>query len=177
MQEISGLRHARSLLTPEGTEVLTTELDFQLGPRMGIAIYSVLGHLTGFINTSLGSLADEINSRNIFQTLHLETGTVEDPLDSAAQDAYDIDTEIFYRQDFTQQFYHDTTAGEGKALSTSVTPNGLVTFPEPILTARNITHRAEALVADVDGICGVLIAYKYVEFSLSEMGLLLARRS
>lgn len=176
MQVISSLRQARSLLTPEGAEVLTAEIDFQLGPRMGIAIHGVHGHITT-INSTLAALDDEITGRNNFQTLHLETGTVEDPLNIAAEDAFDIDTEIFWRQDHSMNAIWNSVAGDGAGLSVELQPNTPVWYPEPILTARNITHRAEAVVGDVDSVCGVLIWYKYVEFSLNEMGLLLARRS
>ena len=176
MQIISSQRVARSLLTPEGAEVLTAELDFQLGPRMGIQILGVTGHIIQ-VNTSLASLPDEISGRNNFQTLHFETGVVENPLNLAAEDAQDIDTEIFWRQDHVQNIIHSSVATEGSALAIETQPNCPVWFPEPMLSARNITHRAEAAVADVDSVMGILLYFKYVEFSLSEMGLLLARRS
>lgn len=174
-RELTGLRVARSILTPEGTETLTTEIDFQLGAQIGIAIHGVYGSITGF-NSSLAAQDDSSQNRTIEQTLHLETGLVEDPLDSAADDAFDIDTEIFYRQDLSMLHIWNSVAGDGAGITLSLTPSSTVWFPRPINSARNITHRANATVGDVDGVANILVYFVYVEFSLSEMGLFLARR-
>ena len=174
---VSGLRVARSLLTPEGAQVLTQEIDFQLGARMGIEIHGIYGGISGAEDASVAALDDSITTRNGLQTVHLETGVVEDPLDSAAEDAFDIDTEIIWRQDITQSTIWTSVVTEGAGLAYIVTPVNTVWFPEPIQSARNITHRAEAVVADGDFRMNILIYFKYIQFSLREMGVLMARRT
>jgi len=172
---ISGLRVARSFLTPTGaTNVLTRELDFQLAANTGISIRAVLGFGT-FRDASPTPSDTVVNIGLGQQTLHLETGATEDAPIDAGDDEDDIDTEIFYVQMFASIFQVPNTAGGGGGYGL-VTPNGLVTFDEPIETARNITHRAETVSADTFLHAGMLIYYKYVKFSDQELGFILARR-
>lgn len=170
---ISGLRFARSFLSPAGVQVAQAELDFQLATRQGIAIYAILGNMTNYGNSGLLGTNEESNP--VVQTVHLETGALEAPLNAAGEDAVNIDTEIFYRQDLV--LIGMAEAGGAGSYQASVTPNGLVSYQEAVLSARNITHRAETVEAAMLAECEVTIHYKYVEFSRSEMGVLLARRS
>jgi len=166
----SGLRVAHSVLTPAGGAVVSTELDFQLGSRQGIEIHGVLGGmLISDDDAAGGATVTEVNAD---QTLHLETGTLETVPNTAASDTANTDSEIFYRQS-----YHGTqivsTVG---ALSGFLSPNGLVMFPETIKASRNITHRTEVVESGTLFEMWLLIYYNYVEFSLAELGVLLARR-
>ena len=71
----------------------------------------------------------------------------------------------------------DDSSTEFRAsLTLQVTPSGLVTYPREIFTARNITHRAVQSSTNGDSVCSVLIFYTFVEFTLAELGLILARR-
>lgn len=176
MQEISGLRFAQSYLTPDGDEELSQVIDFQLGPRMGIAIHWVLGTIDGILDDDPAVSTTAFLNHTVVQALHLETGTIENVLNQVGEDTTDIDTEVFFRQVADTTHSYDTT-NHKVALSVHITPSSVVYYPEPVLSARNLTHSAEAKIANAAGNCHVLIAYKYVEFSLSEMGLLLARRS
>lgn len=176
MPEIfSGQRVARSYLTPTGAEVASVELDFQLGARQGIQVEAVVGY---------GSLADVsptvsdtvlVHQRGS-QSLHLETGTLEGVPEAPGEDEVDIDTEIFYVQHFSHVAQVWSTVTGGGSSSMLAVPSSIVVFPEPIRTARNISHRAETLATGVSFFAGVLIYYHYLRFSNEELGFFLARR-
>lgn len=171
---LTSIRIANSFLTPTGIEVRSALLDFQLGPAMGIEIFQVLGYVNGGFNNNLLSLGETTHRGN--HTLHLETGALENvPATEADGDQSDIDTEVFFRQDYSASGMQGSLS-EG-AMSQYVVPTEPVTYAVPILTARNITHRAETTTANDIKNFGVLIFYRYVEFTDAEMGILLARRS
>lgn len=171
---LTSTRVAQSFQTPTGVQVLSRVLDFQLGPRMGIEIFSVLGHCNGGFNANL--LTTTEGTFRGFQSLHLETGALETPpFLEAGGDEDDIDTEVFYRQEYSASGMQGSLS-EG-AMSQFVMPNSIIHYDPPILTARNITHRAETTVVNDIKNFGVLIFYRYVEFTDAEMGILLARRS
>jgi len=173
-REISGLRIARSFITPPFAAT-TRELDFQLGARQGIAIQSVLGGITadpaGF--TPSPSTMTEFVANH---TLHLETGSLESVPDASTEDEDTIDSEIFYRQDLWIGGQDDSVTEFRASLASLVVPNGIVPFARPIFTARNITHRGITSNSSLAVLCHVIIYYTFVEFSLSELGLILARR-
>lgn len=169
---ISGIRVARSFVTPSGAAAVSRELDFQLAVRQGIEMFGVIGtaQLTHTFVTAVTVI------RGV-QTLHLETGTLEEPPTATGEDEDNIDTEIIYQQ-VVSGFTQDEAATRGGSLGALLAvPSSIVAFPFSILSARNITHRGESENANLDIQFGLLIYYRYVEFSLSEMGLLLARRS
>ncbi len=174
-REISGLRIARSFISPTDAEV-SRVIDFQLGARQGIAIEGVLGTMAvdpvaTAISTSVQVLTEGVH------TLHLESGSLETVPDAAGEDEDTIDSEVFFRQ---QLFFggNDDVSTEFRAsLSHEVNPNGLITFPKPIFAARNITHRGIGTAAAMDFLAHVIIYYTFVEFSLAELGLILARRT
>ena len=176
-REISGLRIARSFVTPLDPAVpITRELDFQLGPRQGIAIHAVLP------TWALSSLAGSPSPTNTTfhngnQTLHLETGSLETVPDDADEDEDTIDSEVFMRQDLSVGGNDDSTTEFRASLSIAITPSGLITYPRPIFAARNITHRAIVSNVLMDSNAHVIIFYVFVEYSLSELGLILARRT
>jgi len=171
---ISGLRIARSFVTPTGAAVVSRELDFQLGSDQGIQIEAVLGH--GHIADSTPTVSDTTLVTAIgLSSLHLETGSLEDLPIANAEDADDIDTEVFYEQSFTHVVQVPSTVGGGGG-GVLATPSGLVTFAQPIQTARNVTHRGETLATGQLGLFHVLIYYRYVQFTNAELGFLLARR-
>ena len=174
-REISGLRIARSFITPPNTEV-SRVIDFQLGARQGIQIHSVLGSMTvdpG--NTTISSSG--INFFHGTHTLHLESGSLETVPDASAEDEDTIDSEIFYRQEITVAGNDDLTTEFRASLAIVVNPNGLVEYARPLFIARNITHRGISLSSAMDFLAHVTIFYTFVEFSLAELGLILARRT
>lgn len=162
-------------MTPAGAATVETrELDFQLGANQGISVEGVLGY--GIAHDDSPAVSDTVPAFTIgTQTLHLETGAIESIPTLAGEEADDIDTEIFYVQQFTQIFQVPSTAGGGGG-SMHVTPSGLVTFSKPIETARNISHSGLSRAAGQNCEMGVLIYYRYVLFSNAEIGFLLARR-
>jgi len=173
-RKISGLRVARSLVTPTGAAIVSRELDFQLGSDQGIEIHSVLGG--GILGDASPAASDSVVVvAQAASTLHMETGTLEDfPLVSG-EDADDIDTEIFYAQSFAHVVQVPATAGGGGG-GVLVTPSGIVNFEEPIRTARNITHRGESFATGQSLDAWVLIYYNYIQFTQAELGFFLARR-
>ncbi len=171
---ISGLRIARSHLTPSGSAQASAEMDFNLSSRQGVSISAVLG--IGHFSDRSPATSDTVVTDSVaHQTLHLETGALEDVPADDAEDVVNMDTEVFYMQEFSLLFQVPATAGGGGG-SVYVMPSGLVTFAEPILTARNITHQAETRTTDAFLDAGVYVYYNFVEFSLSELGFILARR-
>jgi len=109
---ISGLRVARSFITPTGASVVSRELDFQLGARQGIEISSVLGY-GGLVDTSPAASDTVPATERGSQSLHMETGTLESFPMTTGADEDDIDTEIFYAQMYTLMFQVPATAGGG----------------------------------------------------------------
>jgi hypothetical protein len=164
---MSGLRIARSYITPENTEV-KRELDFQLGGDDGIAIYALIGSMT--INTEAAS--STMTAITACQTLHVETGSLEDVPVAAAEDEDTIDTEQIFRQDAFVVAQDNPSAA-----SPVISPGGVLYFQEPIFTARNLTHRGKGSAATWSWGMHLTIHYKFVRFSLSELGVILARRS
>lgn len=173
-QIISGLRVARSMVSPTGAATVSRELDFQLGAAQGIEISAVLGG--GHLYDNSPGTSDTVPASDpAVQTLHLETGTLEDFPLIAAEDEDDIDTEIFWAQSWGMYFQVPATAGGGGG-NVIVMPSGLVTFAEPIRTARNITHAGKTEQTDQFLDAWVLIYYHYIQFTNAELGFLLARR-
>lgn len=171
---ISGLRVARSFVTPASAAIESRELDFQLGSNQGIEVLSVLGY--GLYADASPATSDTVPVHSIaVQSLHLETGTLESVPALAAEEEDDIDTEIFYVQTYGLMFQVPATAGGGGG-TLLVTPTGMVDYKEPIRTARNITHRGECFATGATLEAGVLIFYRYIEFSNNELGFFLARR-
>ena len=171
MRDISAPRFAKSYLTAAGPEIVTGVFDFQLGPRMGVAVMDVIGWVKGIDYSAIGTVL-ETNQHT--QSLHLETGTLELP-SAPGVDETIIDSEIFFVQ--TAVLGGITTAAAGAGFGVHISPNGLVHYDPPVLTVRNITHRVESEIPLSDLEAGVLMRYKFVEFTLEEMGLLLALRS
>jgi len=169
---ISGLRFARSFLTPAGAAV-SREIDFQLGSRQGIAIHHVSGGMT---IDAVTETTDTLELRGN-HTLHLETGSLESVPDAGAEDEDTIDSEVFFRQDFSCLIQEEAATRGGSHSSLMVSPASQSPLVIPVFTARNITHRGISSTASFSMHANVLIHYTFVEFSLSELGVLLARRA
>ena len=59
-----------------------------------------------------------------------------------------------------------------------VTPSAPVIYNPPLFAARNLTHRGETTNSALANVTLVVtIYYRFVKFSLSELGLILARRT
>lgn len=172
---LSGQRIARSFVTPTGAaNEVSRVLNFNLAADEGIRIFGVQGY--GSFHDDTPATSDTVpNTVVAHQGLHLESGATEDLDDAAGEDDDQIDTELFYIQWFQQTFHVPATAGGGGGYGT-VTPNGIWVPPEPIDSARNITHKGTTLNADTDLESGVLIYYKYVKFNRDELLGILARR-
>lgn len=174
---ISGTRFARSSVTPIGAQVASRVLDFQLGPRMGLEIFSVQGSCPRYGSGTL-LVADNATGMAVTaqQSLHMETGALEDLPISAGEDADDIDTEVFYLMGFALAYVNSGVAGEGATLTTTIGPT-YVAYTPTLFLARNLTHRGETVNANDEATFNVLIQYRYIEFTDAEMGIVLARRS
>jgi len=172
-QVISGPRRARSFVTPGAAVVVSRVLDFNFAANQGIEVTAVLGFGKALDPTPAPSdtVPADVYAQ---QTLHLEEGTVEDFPIAGADDADEIDTEVFFAQSFGGMFQTGTTNTFG-AGGGAPADNLYIPYRDPILVARNITHRGETIGAST-GSFGVLIFYHYVVFSNAELGLILARR-
>lgn len=170
VKRISDVRVARSFIgagTPSVVE--TAELDFNLSTREAIRIYGILGN----INKADGVAIVVTDAARIWdQSLHLEEGTLTAPNTAGATaDQFENDDEIIYHQ---QLMHVHFMGANGGGMGVAVTPNGLVTFPEPILSVVNPTHRVSS--DEEEAGFELLIYYDYVELSDGEMALAFARR-
>jgi len=139
---------------------------------MGIEMFGVLATGVTGVNSNFLTLAEKTGQG--VQSLHLESGALEAPPALQTGDAFDIDTEIFWQQD---RSYTGQSGTDGAAIAVTQSSQGMTVFPVPVLSARNISHRAEVFTSShIEGF-GVLIYFRYIEFTDAEMGILLARRS
>jgi len=171
---ISGIRRARSMVTPAGAEVATRVLDFNFPASGGIEVIGVLGSVGAF--DASPAVSDTVPAKILIsQSLHLEEGTIENIPFNDGEDADEIDTEVFFHQVELGTFQVPATAGGGGGTAASGTL--YIPYDKPVLVARNITHRGELSLTGQLSQCHVLIFYRHVVFSDAELGFLLARRS
>lgn len=175
-REIGGMRVGRSLLTPTGAaNEVEVELDFQLGVNGGVEILGLMG--LGVFHDDSPAVSDTApNTVVAHQTLHLETGATEDLPDVAAEDAVNLDTEIVYAQMFQQTLIVGTTNTFGAGGYGTVMPNGMWIPPRPIISARNLTHKATTVSADTDLEATLFIYYVFLELTDTDIVKSLARR-
>ena len=167
---ISDWRVANSFIGQGGVSTVeTAELDFNIGSREAIEISGVLGLIIVSTITAV-TLPAPIQA---VQTLHIEDGTLEDvEVSTSEADVFDNDSEVIYEQVMNI----DAVIGTDEASSMlHVHPSGLVTFPEPILSPINLTHRAENN-SNLTTAHRLLIYYRYVELSDAELAFQFARR-
>lgn len=166
---ISAWRTARSFIGSAGTEE-TVELDFNIGTREAIEVAGVLGTMAATAAVATGTPTPVMSA----QTLHIEDGTIETLNDvGAAADQFERDSEVIYQQVLNVIAFDGTTEAAG---AIEVTPSGLVLFPAPVLSPINLTHRVDNEGAVLDVGCTLMIYYRYVELSTTELALEFARR-
>ena len=170
---ISDVRVARSFIGAGTASVAeVSELDFNLSTREAIRIYGVIGNI--FIGSGVDPALVETGARLWSQSLHLEEGTVTVPNTvGATADQFENDDEIIYHQYAQMNLFGVVANGTG-GLSVSVTPNGLITYPVPLISVVNPTHRVSP--DEEDAGFELLIHYDYIELSDGEMALAFARR-
>ncbi len=169
VKAISAWRMARSFIGNAATEE-TVELDFNIGTREAIEIASV----QGIMNATTMASAASIGPIHAEQSLHLEDGTIE-ALNSSADEAdqFENDSEVIYQQTLNAIAFDGTTEG---GVTIDVHPNGNLVYARPFLSPINPTHRSDMDAAAMDIGCILLIQYRYVELSDSELALEFARR-
>ena len=170
VKAISDWRVANSFVGQAGvSSVETAELDFNIGSREAIEIAAVLGLLILSTITAVTVPAPI----QVVQTLHIEDGTIQDvEVSTSEADAFDNDSEVIYEQVMNV----DAVIGTDEASEMmQVTPSGLVTFPAPILSPINLTHRVENN-SNLTSAARMLIYYRYVELSDAELALQFSRR-
>lgn len=172
VRAISDVRVARSFLGSTASTAATDELDFNLSTREAIRIFGVSGSI--HIGSGVDPALAETGGRVWDQSLHLEEGTVTAPnVAGAAADQFETDSEIIWHQLAEMQLYGVAANGTG-GLGLVVTPAELCTFPAPILSTVNLTHRTSP--DEEEAGFEALIYYDYVELSDSELVLAYARR-
>jgi len=174
---ISGTRRARSIQTPTSAgTALTQTLDFNLSERQGVEILGIdflHWHPDGTVNTAF-------LHTGCLTSIHLETGTVEDlPHATADSDGTVMDSEVLAWA-YYESVLQDEASTRGGSAAVS---EGTVQYWRPpergeaVYSARNLQHRAETLHSSADIKSAVLVHYRFVEFSLAELGWILARQS
>lgn len=170
-QALSDVRIARSVIghtTSAGT-AQTQELDFDFGVQEAIEIFGVMGLILPD-STAVVAFASML----AIQSLHLEDDALTTvPDDDGDADLFETDSEICYMQEHHQHLLDGTTEAGASAY---INPTGLVVFPEPILSAANMTHRTISDHANLDFAGTLLIHYRYVKLNFNELAFAIARR-
>lgn len=171
-RRISGLRAARSMVTPEDATVVSRVLDFNLGAQQGIELAVVSGGM------AIDSVVESTDTQELMadQSLHLEAGQIETIGNQTGEDEDLIDTEVIWQQFLSMLIQEEAATRGGSHAAISVSPAGPVVLPSGVYSARNITHAAKS-ETNLFVSCHVHILYYYILFSLGELGLLLARRA
>ena len=167
-QAIADWRMARSFIGALGAAE-SVELDFNIGTQEAIEIASVAGNLAfGTITANAAPV-----TRTAQQSLRVEDGTIEVlAIDETSADAFDNDSEVMFEQFVNGVAFDGTT--EGGAAIAGV--NHYIKYAEPILSPINLTHGVinQGSVSAVAA--ALLIEYRYVRLSLSELAFQFARR-
>lgn len=149
----------------------TVELDFDIGLREAIEIFAVFGSLQEGAAPVSAAGTVEIGA----QSLHLEDGTITAPESIPSEaDRFDVDDEVIYQQIKYTRYTVDDTAGNA-AIMSILNPSTLITFPAPILSVINLTHRVQAGTGNTYG-GNVDIHYRYVSLTSDEVAFQYARR-
>ena len=167
---ISDVRVARSFIgAGTASTAETSELDFNLSTKEAIRIYAIQGNI--LVASGIGASAEPVGLL-WDQSLHLEEGTVDIPNTAgAAADEFENDSEII----FHQYCHIQSLSAAGLAgLAMQLSPSGLLTYPEPIISVVNPTHRVSP--DEEEAGFELLIYYDYIELSDGEMALAFARR-
>lgn len=166
---ISAWRMARSFIGNTATQE-SVELDFNIGSREAIEIAGILGTLAPTAAVATGTPTPVLSE----QTLHAEDGTIQ-ALNSpaSAADQFERDSEVLYHQVLSVIAFDGSTEAAG---AIAVTPSGWVTYPRPILLPFNPTHRSDNEGAVLDVGATLLLMYRYVQLSDTELALEFARR-
>ncbi len=167
---ISDWRVANSHIGQAGvSSVESAELDFNIGSREAIEIAGVQGIL--ILSTVVA--AATFAPHQAVQTLHIEDGTLQDvEVSTSEADVFDNDSEVIYEQVMNI----DALIGVDEAAAMlEVHPGGLVTFPRPILSPINLSHRVENNSGSTVS-ARLLIHYRYVELTDAELVLQFSRR-
>lgn len=170
-QALSDVRIARSVIghtTSAGT-AQTQEMDFDFGVQEAIEIFGV----QGLMLPDISSVASSV-SMLALQTLHLEDDALTTvPDDDGDADLFETDSEIAFMQELHMLDFDGTTEAHASAY---INPTGLIVFPEPILSAANMTHRTVCDHANLDFAGTLLVHYRYVKLSFNELAFAIARR-
>ena len=166
---ISDVRIARSFIgIAAASSEEEQEFDFDLGVQQAIEVFAVLAGLGDVTVTTTTSLV----STFVHQTLHRETQTLFSP-NNVPGDAnqLDIDSEIM------AEFFHNymtVDSAEGDAAAFASNDSSFI-YPAPILSSRNLTHRAET-DANISAAVFMHLHYRYVRLTASEAVLLFGRQ-
>lgn len=172
---LTNVRIATSLVTHEGGSTATEqEIDFELATQEAIEIFAVLGVPTSLENfTSTGAT---IQAPSGIQTLHLEDDNPRDVgFEISATDVVFLDDEVIYEQSVMALELEDDTNGVGVG-GLAVTPNQLIVFPQPVLSARNLTHSVVTSTTNIDFVGQLFIHYRYVRLTQTELAFAIASR-
>lgn len=164
---ISGLRFARSFVTPSGDATVSRELDFNLGARMAIGIE--------WVSTSIIQLGNPTTDVNLpyIASLHAENDTIEDLPAATGEDEDNIDTEVLH-QHYVSYVHSESASGLGVGV---VASNHVTNYPEPVLIARNPTFSGKSEDSAGSAAMALLMAYRYYELTDAELvGILTSRR-
>jgi len=166
---ISDVRVCRSFIGGAlASTVVTQEIDFDISVQQAIevfAVYAVFGQTAVTIPTSMP------DTQFAHVSLHREQDAIVAPNNIPADaDELDIDSEVI------AEFFNQASLMDGstEAAAGWVPSNHAFVYPQPLLTARNLTHRTETDAAfSVASI--LLIHYRYVKLSAQETVLMFGR--
>lgn len=168
---LTGWRDARAVRLAVAGGVETEELDFGLGPRMGIELGAVMFGLWMPVFTAASAMI----SYAAYLSLHAETGTLE----SLIAEGHRLDTEVLHEAAwlFTAQDEAATRGGSAASHGWSSPPERHYSNDHKMYLVQNATFRVESSNGNLSLTSAfVRVTYRFVTFTDAEMGFLLARR-
>jgi len=173
---ISGPRYAQSYLTQGTADTnATAEIDFDISEGLGVEIMQVQGSFADLDRTGAAAATNEMVA---MQSLHLETGIVEDASVLEPDNAeVRTDSEVFWHQYGHVHHLEDNTNNQG---GIGIMQSEGLWMPHPDLRpviVRNITHRLRIDDSALEADAIVRITWRYVRLSNSEQMTILTRRT
>ncbi len=168
---LTGWRDARAVRLAVAGGVETEELDFNMGPGMGVE----LGTITFGLWLPVFTFSSTMVSYAAYLSLHAETGTLE----GLTAEGHRLDTEVLHEAAWLMAAQDEAATRGGSALSHgwSSPPEKPYNPERQLYLVQNATFRVESSNGNLSLTSAfVRITYRYVSFTDAEMGFLLARR-
>lgn len=165
---VSGVRYARSFVTPAAQATVSREVDFDLGARLGIKVLWTLTSIFGVNNPTA-----DVNLEYV-ASVHAENDAIEDLPLATGEDEDNADSEVFH-QHYASHIHTESAAGNAAFAfqSNLYIPH----HQDDLILASNPTFSGKSESSSGSAAMALLMAYRYVELTNAELvGALTSRR-